>query len=78
LWPHLRLLIDYACEYGINVNLTTKNIAWLKSENRQGLGAIAVSLNNRRDLDRFSALDLIELRREARYPEITVQFASVL
>jgi hypothetical protein len=77
LWPHLRQFIDRARELDINVNLTTKNLAWIKSENLRGLSAIAVSINNQRDLDRFTALDLQGIRKSIVYPErppeVTVQ-----
>lgn len=71
LWPHLGAFVKCAGEAGINVNLTTKNIAWIKPANLAGLGAIAVSLNNRRDLERFAAVDLSELGYPR--PEVTVQ-----
>lgn len=74
LWPHLSKFVKQANDLGVNVNLTTKNIAWLKPGNLAGLSAIAVSVNNRRDLDRLVSVDLASVRGE--WPdmtEITVQ-----
>ncbi len=74
LWPHLDDLLARASEHAINVNLTTKNIAWLPRA-PHGLSAIAVSINNRRDLDRLAALDLKAWRADRGWPstELTVQ-----
>jgi pyruvate-formate lyase-activating enzyme len=59
LWPGLDRLVERAGERQINVNLTTKNIAWFSQPQGRkilpGLGAVAVSMNNDRDLDRLEA-----------------------
>jgi hypothetical protein len=71
LWPHLPSFLRRAAKLGVNVNLTTKNIAWIKPENLTGLHAIAVSINNARDLKRFCDLDFSALPKYT--TEITLQ-----
>lgn len=69
LWPHLDDLVALADAHDINVNLTTKNIAWLGRDEFPGIKAVAVSVNNERDLERLAALEL----RAYGKPEFTIQ-----
>jgi hypothetical protein len=58
LWPHLEAFLTMAKQLEVNVNLTTKNIAWLKHPNTRNVRAVAVSINNRADLDRLRKVEM--------------------
>lgn len=61
LWPHLAQLASYAASRSINLNMTTKNFAWVRQQDGHrdvltNVRALAFSINSARDLDRLRDL----------------------
>jgi hypothetical protein len=90
LWGGLPAFLDRAKERSVNVNLTTKNLKWLEDDRNHGLRkmlrAIAVSVNNEKDLAALRGIIQDHLGRtgeaclykigysgSSSFPELTIQ-----